>query len=38
MKNCPAPARLRFVVEPKRASAPNMPAVTTKVVVTDSPV
>jgi hypothetical protein len=38
MRNCPAPARLRVVLEPKRASAPNMPAVTTNVVVTDSPV
>jgi len=35
-KNWPAPARLRFVVEPKAASAPNIPAVTTNVVAIEA--
>ena len=36
--NCPTPARLRFVVVPKSASAPNIPAVTTNVDATEAPV
>ncbi len=37
-RNWPTPARLRFVVEPNRAMAPNMPAVIMKVVAIDAPV
>jgi hypothetical protein len=37
-RNRPTPARLRVVVDPFRAMALNMPAVPTKVFVTDCPV
>jgi len=37
-KNWPAPAKLRLVVEPKSANAPNIPAVTAKVVAMEAPV